>query len=757
MKLNIRFPLRCSASLTLIACLIGARSFSAESSLNPLDPTFGNCGKVITEIGVVADHTLVHIQIQSDGKVVTGAAGKLDGAGARFALARYHPDGRLDSTFGIDGIAVLDFPGFIGGSTALDRNGQVVVVGHAPQGATGLDWVIGRLNLNGSMDTSFDGDGWAVIDFSSGDDYFVHRGQEGQFVAVDSQNRIVIQGKAINVGGGNSFARLNSNGSLDTTFDGDGRVTHSFAYDALCMTLDSSDRVLAAGYVDHQPTTGTDFFVLRMNVDGALDPSFDADGKVTIDFENKANVGILIEIDGQGRVVVVGSSEGGITAIARLNDNGSLDNSFSGDGKFELAFDGTTSLAVDNVNRIVLGGYSYTCAPGNCTTADFEAFRITANGDLDHGLGGDGRVTVNFCGSSYEVSYDLATDSQNNILLAGRIATGPSAWGVALARLLSGDVPLPTTPCLPAPAVIACGADLSILANPEGLAMIPDLRLQATLTGVDACNPATVTQNPPPGTLVSCGAYPVTLILTDASGQHSSCTQTVTVLDPTPPLLTCPPAVLAPFGSVPAPAATLADFITQGGSVSGTCNAVPTITSTDSISGICPMVITRNYTATGPSGGSSTCQQIITVQNLLPGDGIIWHQPLARNGASEDTDPGAGGTLKYRFKLGSTIPIKIHVQGCTGNDLTGNANVVGTVEVFGDTNCDGVTDANASAIDFNGVGEAGGIMDKIGSHLQFNLDTKKLPNTSNCYILQVTVTDSSTGETIAETVPLQAK
>ena len=137
-------------------------------------------------------------------------------------------------------------------------------------------------------------------------------------------------------------------------------------------------------------------------------------------------------------------------------------------------------------------------------------------------------------------------------------------------------------------------------------------------------------------------------------------------------------------------------------------------------------------------------------------DAIFWHQPLARNGASEDTDPSAGGTLKYRFKLGSTIPIQIHAQGCSG-DVTSNANVTGRVVVFGDTDCDGAIDAGELPISYNGVGETGGVMDKIGGHLKYNLDTKKLPQTVKCYILQVTVTDSSTGESSVETVPLQAK
>jgi hypothetical protein len=137
-------------------------------------------------------------------------------------------------------------------------------------------------------------------------------------------------------------------------------------------------------------------------------------------------------------------------------------------------------------------------------------------------------------------------------------------------------------------------------------------------------------------------------------------------------------------------------------------------------------------------------------------DAIIWHQPLARNGASEDTDPSAGRTVKYRFKRGSSIPIQIHAVGCAG-DVTSNASVIGKVTVFGDSNCDGAADANATPIEFNGVGGGGGVMDKIGGHLKYNLDTKSLPTTTQCYILRVTVTDTSTGEEKFEEVLLQAK
>jgi probable HAF family extracellular repeat protein len=138
-------------------------------------------------------------------------------------------------------------------------------------------------------------------------------------------------------------------------------------------------------------------------------------------------------------------------------------------------------------------------------------------------------------------------------------------------------------------------------------------------------------------------------------------------------------------------------------------------------------------------------------------DGIVWHQPLARNGASEDTDPSAGGTLKYRFKLGSTVPVKVHALGFTGKDITNDPNVTGKVEVFEAIGCDSVSAGNTLPIEYNGVGGVGGAMQKVSGHLVYNLDSKLLPSSSQCFLLKVTVTDTGTGESHSEMVPLQSK
>jgi hypothetical protein len=157
-----------------------------------------------------------------------------------------------------------------------------------------------------------------------------------------------------------------------------------------------------------------------------------------------------------------------------------------------------------------------------------------------------------------------------------------------------------------------------------------------------------------------------------------------------------------------------------------------------------------------PNIGDPVVGYIVEYSPALAADAIIWHQPLARNGASEDTDPSAGRTVKYRFKRGSTIPINVQALGCTGNIIS-NANVIGSVAVFGDSSCAGANDAGTTPIDFNGVGGSGGVMSKVDDYLKYNLNTRSLPTTTQCYILRVTLTDISTGEEAFEEVLLQAK
>lgn len=132
------------------------------------------------------------------------------------------------------------------------------------------------LAADGSLDATFDNDGWTTTDFGSND--------EGIAVALQSDGKIVVAGNSNN---DFAVARYNSNGSLDTSFDSDGMLTTDLTGgndEAQAVAIQSDGKIVVAG----RSYTGSsyDFAVVRYNSDGTLDTTFSDDGIVTTDFNN---------------------------------------------------------------------------------------------------------------------------------------------------------------------------------------------------------------------------------------------------------------------------------------------------------------------------------------------------------------------------------------------------------------------------------------------------------------------------------------
>jgi uncharacterized delta-60 repeat protein len=117
-----------------------------------LDLTFGTGGKVLTDFPIAAHDFGLGLAIQADGKVVVvGQSSNADFVG-KFAVARYNPNGTLDTTFGSGGIITTEFGpgGSDASSVALQSDGKIVVAG----GANG-DFALARYNSNGTLDAGF--------------------------------------------------------------------------------------------------------------------------------------------------------------------------------------------------------------------------------------------------------------------------------------------------------------------------------------------------------------------------------------------------------------------------------------------------------------------------------------------------------------------------------------------------------------------------------------------------------------------------
>ena len=148
------------------------------------------------------------------GYAVTDTSNRAD-----FAVARYNPDGSPDTTFDIDGKTTFSFGSLDdrANSVAIQSDGKIVVAGQT-ETSSNEDFAMARINTDGSLDSTFDTDGKVTTLMSSGHD-------RAYAAAIQADGKIVAAGT-----GGNIFAlaRYNTNGSLDTSFDGDGMVTTTF-------------------------------------------------------------------------------------------------------------------------------------------------------------------------------------------------------------------------------------------------------------------------------------------------------------------------------------------------------------------------------------------------------------------------------------------------------------------------------------------------------------------------------------------------
>lgn len=410
-----------------------------------LDASFDGDGRVTTQFGLSGNENGSDIVAwQSDGKSIL--VGSSYSSGDMVAV-RYNDDGTLDASFGNAGVVIIDFGSSVdrAWSVAVDSAGRILVGGSTRQDGTGDDFAVARLMPDGSLDTSFAGDGKQTIDFAS-------ITETGLSVAVDSADRVLMSGYSYQGATGYDFAvaRLTVGGLLDTSFGGGGKQTIDFASTDFLgsMAVDSADRVLLGGY-SNQAGTDYDFAVARLTAGGFPDTSFAGDGKQTVDFGSSNDRAYSVAVDSAGRILVGGYSSQGATghdfAVTRLTSGGLPDMSFNGDGKRTIDF-GTFSdegqgVAVDSADRVLMAGHA-NLGTGN----DFAVTRLTVGGALDTSFGGDGKQTIDF-GSSADYATSLTLDSAGRVLLAGHSDQGlPTRRNFAVARLLVNESPSFTSP-----------------------------------------------------------------------------------------------------------------------------------------------------------------------------------------------------------------------------------------------------------------------------------------------------------------------
>lgn len=431
---------------------LGVSSAAPVPLAGSLDPSFGNGGGVVTPDGM----EVAGIAVQPDGKIVVAGTT----AGEEFWLARYLPDGSLDPSFG-DGGEVESQVGdwAFASAIALQPDGKIVVAGGSYQGGDSVpevleEFTLARYNPNGSLDTTFGTDGIAntvIPEPPPGDGCFLAWSADASALAITSGGDILAAGTSfqnddcdIKGPGGAWLAltRYTADGSLDPTF-GDGGITQTaspggedgiavqpdgeilatkgtvligyasngslnLAFDPdaelgsySALTLQGA-KVIVAGD-SHRKNRRTPGFlvVARYTEDGRVDSTFGAHGNTDVKrLTGFQPTTVLTEND--GKVLIAASSRGGQGAVLRLMPNGRLDTHF-GKGGIVSFGDRLTALGTQDEGKILIGTVIDTGAldrllgGNNCVVPGLRGKRISkASAALAKSYCRRGRVAKRF-------------------------------------------------------------------------------------------------------------------------------------------------------------------------------------------------------------------------------------------------------------------------------------------------------------------------------------------------------------------------
>lgn len=338
-------------------------------------------------------------------------------------ITHLNSDGTLDTSFGTNGYAFLDSPAGgsvhdFGTSIDIDDSGKIVVAGYSAA-SSGHNLVIARYTPEGSLDTNFNSTGYKVINVSGSGNLKWETGivaQNGKiYVADTADNNMILykltysgeldtsfaggdgyiqqtnastaidltidtNGKLLITGTGGIW-RVTPDGESDTAFGSTGFVSSDLA--ARGIIVDSSRRILVTGTYTDSDSGNKYAAVLRYTDSGELDTTFGRNGIVThpglLGETAKAEKGNDLVVDALGNIYVTGliyktpadSSEDMV--VWRFKDNGDLDITFGDDqypvdntpdGFFTYGtsadnLDRGKGIAIDNLGRVVISGETY--------------------------------------------------------------------------------------------------------------------------------------------------------------------------------------------------------------------------------------------------------------------------------------------------------------------------------------------------------------------------------------------------------------
>lgn len=428
-------------SALILALLMTTKLLLAQAGIP--DPRFINGGSIITYLQ--GKHAAMDVTIDNNSNIFVSGIGSIDELDNEdFAVIKYFPNGVVDSSFGIDGVATMDFGSRneYGASIAIQNDGKLVVAGTQSIQQHGLIAVT-RFNTDGSVDNTFGTDGKVLFN----PEYFSYYGWVEDML-IQPDGKILITGYSYN-GSSKTFLaiRLNGDGSYDQTFgafepvfSNDGTIQFNTFYNSVevgnKVLLTQDSKIIIVGKTDVFP------LVLKLNSDGSIDNTFGDQGTVKLNMrinqfgERLGGDGYSAALQSDGKILIIGYDDPidkEDFGVMRLNTDGSIDSTFGNNGSSFIDYAGGNdwgrTILVDSDDNILLGGDFNVKIIGDGDIRMGVA-RLNPNGTIDNSFDVDGMSysMQGNIGVSMALSPDTAlvlvgTSNNNNGFYASKFLT----------------------------------------------------------------------------------------------------------------------------------------------------------------------------------------------------------------------------------------------------------------------------------------------------------------------------------------------